>query len=91
MTAATIVSVTLCGFGTVIDPKPIYTIGFSSAFALAIHSKREGGGVQLRSGLSKNQLESVVMRRRYIIFQVFTHYPETIVVSAQSRGFGTTA
>jgi hypothetical protein len=51
------------------DPKPIYTIGFSSIFALVIHSKREGGGVQLRSGLSKNQLQSVIIRCGFIDVQ----------------------
>jgi hypothetical protein len=49
-------SVTLRELGTVILPNPIYTIGLPSCLAFAIHWISEAGGVQLRSGLSKNQL-----------------------------------
>jgi hypothetical protein len=49
-------SVTSFGFGTVMLPNPMYTIGFSSARALAIQSISVCGGVQFNSGLSRNQL-----------------------------------
>jgi hypothetical protein len=49
------------GFGTVMLPNPMYTIGLPSALALAIQSIRVAGGVQFNSGFSKNQLHRKVM------------------------------
>ena len=47
------------GLGTVMLPKPIYTMGLLSRRACSIHSNRLDGGVQSTSALSRNQLEKL--------------------------------
>jgi hypothetical protein len=49
-------SVTSFGFGTVMLPNPMYTIGLPSTRAFVIQSTSVWGGTHPNSGLSKNQL-----------------------------------
>ena len=49
-------SVTSLGFGTVMLPNPMYTMGLPSTRAFFIQSTSFWGGVQPNSGLSRNQL-----------------------------------
>jgi hypothetical protein len=51
-------SVTSFGFGTVMLPNPIYTIGLPSTRAFDIQSMSVWGAVHPNSGLSKNQLDN---------------------------------
>lgn len=73
--------VTAGGFGTVMLPKPMYTMDFPSARAFAIQSSSEVGGVQPRSGLSRNQLlrASVTLKEIESNLCVLSRYEHCVV------------
>ena len=49
------------GLGTTIDPKPMYTSGFPSSFALSMNCTSESGGLHSASLFSRFQYPVIVI------------------------------